>query len=151
MAGTGETFGEALAGFDPARPVLVLTHHDADGLSAGAIFARAFDRVGREVRVRILGRGENPWSEAIREEFAGAAVGGLIVADLGLREGAVLPGVPTIVDRPPRAHRASAGGAARSSPASAPTLSRPPACSPTVAPPGMVDVGRRGSGSPPWG
>ncbi len=102
MRTTGDTFGEALAGFAPAQPVLILTHNDADGLSAGALFARAFGRVGRAARVRILGRGENPWSEAIRDEFAGAeidgrTIGGLIVADLGLREGPVLPGVPTII------------------------------------------------------
>ena len=90
-------FAEAFAAFDPARPVLVLTHNDADGLSAGALFARCFNRLGRAWGIRILGRGENPWSEAMRAELAGLDIGGLIVADLGLREGAVKPGTPTIV------------------------------------------------------
>lgn len=90
-------FGEAFAAFDAAKPVLVFTHNDADGLSSGALFARALARAGRAFTLRIFGRGENPWSAATRDEFAGADVGGLIVADLGLREGAVLPGVPTVV------------------------------------------------------
>ncbi len=90
-------FAEAFASFAPDKPILILTHNDADGLSAGALFARAFDRLGRAWRVRILGRGENPWSQAMRAELADLDVGGLIVADLGLREGAVKPGTPTIV------------------------------------------------------
>ena len=90
-------FAEAFASFDASRPVLVLTHNDADGLAAGALFVRALDRVGRSVRVRVLGRGENPWSDAMRAELAGENVGGVIVADLGVRDGAPLPGTPTIV------------------------------------------------------
>ncbi len=86
----------AVARFQPGD-VLILTHNDADGLSAGALFARAFDRGGRSWQVRILGRGENPWSEVMRAELKGRDVGGLIVADLGLREGAVMPGTPTVV------------------------------------------------------
>ena len=90
-------FLAALGRFDPGKDTLILTHNDADGLSAGAIFARALDRAGRLRQVRILGRGENPWSDAMRAELASRDIGGLIVADLGLREGAILPGVPTIV------------------------------------------------------
>ena len=96
-AAQDKDFVEAFASFDPRRPILILTHNDADGLSAGAIFARTFDRLERAWRVRILGRGENPWSDSMRAELAGLDVGGLIVADLGLREGAILPGTPTVV------------------------------------------------------
>ena len=97
MASLENLFRGALAAFDADRPVLIMTHNDADGLSAGALFARMFGRLGRAHAVRLVGRGENPWSSAIREAYAGAAFGGLIVADLGLREGEVMPGVPTIV------------------------------------------------------
>ena len=90
-------FGTALATFGEGKPILILTHNDADGLSSGAIFARAFDRIGRAWRIRILGRGENPWSAALHAELAPLDVSGLIVADLGLREGAVKAGTPTIV------------------------------------------------------
>ncbi len=97
MAALENLFREAVAAFDADRPVLIMTHNDADGLSAGALFARMFGQLGQAHAVRLVGRGENPWSSAMREAYAGAAPGGLIVADLGLREGEVLPGVPTIV------------------------------------------------------
>jgi single-stranded-DNA-specific exonuclease len=47
--------------------------------------------------LRIVGKGEEPWSEAMRSELAERRPGGLIVADLGVREGALLPGTPTVV------------------------------------------------------
>ena len=92
-----QRFHQAFARFDPTRPVQVFTHNDADGLSAGALFARGFQRLGREFRMRVFGRGENPWSSETRDEFANSDFGGLIVADLGCRAGAVLTGVPTII------------------------------------------------------
>ena len=90
-------FQAAFERFDPGKVILILTHNDADGLSAGALFARAFERLGHQWQVRILGRGENPWSEAMRAELAGRDIGGLIVADLGARDGTLLPGTPTLV------------------------------------------------------
>ncbi|HEY8616507.1 hypothetical protein [Phenylobacterium sp.] len=87
----------ALKRFDPARPVLVLGHNDADGLSALAIFARAFECAGRPHQRRIVGRGESPWDAALRAEVARADPGGLVVCDLSLRDGTILPGVPTLV------------------------------------------------------
>lgn len=93
----GETFRAAVERFDPGRPPLVLGHFDADGLSALAIFARALKRCGRPADLRVVGRGENPWDEALRAELAERRPGGLIVADLGVREGALVPGVPTII------------------------------------------------------
>ena len=97
MTGPVNVFRGAMARFAAERPVLIMTHNDADGLTAGALFARMFERLGRAHAIRVVGRGETPWSPAIREEYTHAAFGGLIVADLGLREGEVLPGVPTIV------------------------------------------------------
>ena len=91
------SFGAAFVGFASDRPILILAHNDADGLSAAALFERALRRIERPCRTRILGRGENPWSAAIRAEFDGGAFGGLIVADLGVRDGDVLPGLPTII------------------------------------------------------
>ena len=90
-------FRAALEGFDPARPVLVLGHHDADGLSSSAILARALGRAGRRVEVRVLGRGENAWSAEMAAELRGRGMGGLIVADLGTRAEPPLPGMPTIL------------------------------------------------------
>jgi single-stranded-DNA-specific exonuclease len=78
-------------------PVLILGHNDADGLAASALLAHVFSRQGRPSHVRILGRGENPWSEDIRTELSNSPVGGLIVTDLGVREGDILEGIKTVV------------------------------------------------------
>ena len=92
-----QTFGTALTRLKLDAPVLILGHNDADGLSASALMARAFSRRVRPFQVRILGRGENPWSDALRTELCAISVGGLIVTDLGVREGEILPGVETVV------------------------------------------------------
>jgi single-stranded-DNA-specific exonuclease len=84
-----------VAEFGP-RP-LILGHFDADGLSAAAILQRALARAGFDPGVRIVGKGEQPWSDAITTELAERRPGGLIVVDLGVRAGALLPGTPTIV------------------------------------------------------
>lgn len=97
VAARRREFREALDAFDPARPVLVLSHHDADGLSAAAILARALERGGRQVRVRLLGRGENAWSPEMASELRAQDIGGLIVADLGTRAEPPLPGRATVL------------------------------------------------------
>jgi single-stranded-DNA-specific exonuclease len=92
-----EGFRAALERFDPSRPALILGHFDADGLSAVAILKRALDRAGRTADIRLVGKGENPWSPAIRAELEERRPGGLIVTDLGVREGAIADGVPTVL------------------------------------------------------
>lgn len=92
-----ERFGAALRTFDPVRPILILGHFDADGLSATAVLARTLRAAGRAAQVRIVGKGENPWSEAMAGELAQVEIGGLIVTDLGVRDGAIRPGTPAIV------------------------------------------------------
>lgn len=91
-----QRFAGALARFARDRPVLVLTHFDADGLSAAAILARALRASGRSAEVRVTGKGESPWSDAVRAEIAAAAPGGLIVTDLGIRADAIAD-VPTVL------------------------------------------------------
>ena len=86
-----------MEGFGRDRPPLILGHFDADGLSAVAVLARALERAGRPAEVRLVGKGENPWSSALRAELAERNPGGLIVTDLGVREGALAPGVPTVL------------------------------------------------------
>jgi len=93
----GQAFAAALAGMGPDRPILILGHFDADGLSGVAIMKRAVDRIGRTSEIRLVGRGENPWDEALRAEWRERAPAGLIVIDLGVREGALAPGVPTVL------------------------------------------------------
>lgn len=77
--------------------ILILGHFDADGLAASAIFKRSLDRSGRSSEVRIVGKGENPWSPSLREELEGRRPGGIIVTDLGVRVGHILPGTPTVI------------------------------------------------------
>lgn len=76
---------------------MILGHFDADGLSAVAILARALERAARPADIRIVGKGENPWSSSLRAELAHSPPGALIVADLGVREGSILPGVATVL------------------------------------------------------
>ena len=77
-----QTFREAVGRFRADIPVLILGHNDADGLSASALLARALGRSDCPVQIRILGRGETPWSDTMRTELSDAPVGGLIVTDL---------------------------------------------------------------------
>jgi len=92
-----QTFRTAMDRFRFDAPVLILGHNDADGLSASVLLARTLRQQARPHRVRILGRGENPWSDEMRTELSDAPVGGLIVTDLGVREGDLLPGTETVV------------------------------------------------------
>lgn len=92
-----DAFRAAIAGFDRAAPVLVLCHNDADGLSAGALFARAFTAAGWQVRTRVVGRGEGPGSDEMQAELAAVPAGGVVVTDLGVQPALPKPGVPTVI------------------------------------------------------
>ena len=93
----GAAFARAVSRFGLGAPA-VLCHDDADGLSAGAILARVFEAAGRgSVRPRVVGRGESAWSAAMRAELAASAPGGIVVTDLGVQAGAILPGVATVL------------------------------------------------------
>jgi single-stranded-DNA-specific exonuclease len=94
---TASTFARAIRAFDRTGPVWILGHNDADGLSATALFARAFVAAGWAVRTRIVGRGESPWSSAMRSELADEPAGGVVITDLGVRDTLPKPGVPTVV------------------------------------------------------
>ncbi|WP_206611598.1 DHH family phosphoesterase [Falsirhodobacter deserti] len=93
----GPAFRTALERFDPNRRPLILGHFDADGLSAAAILSQALHRAGMPADIRILGKGENPWSPALRQELEDSCPAGLIVTDLGVREGKIVPGLPTVL------------------------------------------------------
>lgn len=94
---TASAFATAVRGFDRGAPVWILGHNDADGLSATALFARGFAQAGWAVRTRIVGRGESPWSDAMRAELKGERAGGVVITDLGVRDALPMPGVPTVV------------------------------------------------------
>ncbi|WP_376089042.1 hypothetical protein ACE7GA_17245 [Roseomonas sp. CCTCC AB2023176] len=86
-------FRAGTASFDADRAPLVLCHHDADGLAAGAILARAFPGAA----TRVIGRGEGAWTDATAAEVQARAPGGLLVTDLGTRGDAIAAGVPTVI------------------------------------------------------
>lgn len=92
-----QAMADALAGFDPDRPIVVVCHFDADGLSAGAILVRALIAAGRIATPLMVGKAETPWSDEVRERIKAQKPGGLILADLGTRAAPVLPGCPALV------------------------------------------------------
>ena len=93
----GGALADALQACDPARPILVVCHFDADGLSAAAILVRALERAGRLAVPLVIGKGESPWDGEAGTRIAAARPGGLILADLGTRPDPVLPDCPTLV------------------------------------------------------
>ncbi|KHL26871.1 phosphoesterase [Croceibacterium mercuriale] len=86
-----------LAQVDPARPVAVAAHFDADGLSAAAILVQALRAAGRLAEPVIVGKTETPWDGTFAARLLALAPGGLVLADLGTRPAAVLPDMPTLV------------------------------------------------------
>ncbi len=88
---------DALDRFDRSRPVAVVSHFDADGLSAAAILVRALTRAGWAPVPLVVGKGETPWDADLAARIGAHAPGGLILADLGTRTEAVLPRCPTVV------------------------------------------------------
>lgn len=92
-----EAMQGALARFRRDRPVVVLSHFDADGLSAAALLVRALEQVGWRSRAETIGKGETPWDEAVAARLTTLEPGGLVLCDLGTRPEPVLPGCPTLV------------------------------------------------------
>ena len=78
--------------------VHVLCDSDADGLPAGALLVRALRTAGfAEVTAECRLKGESAWGADVLERLGRQSPGALIVADLGSRDGDLLPGVPTLL------------------------------------------------------
>ncbi|MFS0772978.1 phosphoesterase [Sphingomonas sp. 1P08PE] len=88
---------DALATFDRNGMIVVLSHFDADGLSAAAILVRALRLAGWRVEPVVVGKTGSPWEADTRSRIASMEPAGLIVADLGTRAEPVMPGCPTLV------------------------------------------------------
>lgn len=81
-----------------ATRMQILCDSDADGLPAGALLLRALRAAGfAEVSAEARRKGESAWGAEVLERLRGYAPGALIVADLGSRDGDLLPGVPTLL------------------------------------------------------
>lgn len=87
---------EAYAAFtsQATRPT-ALHDCDADGLSAGVIWQRTLERLGRQPQRLVTDRARNAWSEANRERLKETRPDRLFVLDLGCRSEPLLAGVPT--------------------------------------------------------
>jgi single-stranded-DNA-specific exonuclease len=87
----GATFRQWLEGTTGAP--LILGHFDADGLAAVAVLKRSL----KGASVRLVGKGENPWSPEMRAELDATRPPAIVATDLGVREGDILPGARTIL------------------------------------------------------
>ena len=88
---------DAVAAFRGSGPIVVVSHFDADGLSAAAILVRALQAAGKAVESFIIGKLESPWDRQVGQRIASQHPAGLVLADLGTRPDLVLPGCPTLV------------------------------------------------------
>lgn len=88
---------DALEQFGRTGPIVILSHFDADGLASAAILTRALEAGGYIAAPLVLGKAETPWDPEIGSRIAAHQPAGLVLADLGTRATAVLPGCPTLV------------------------------------------------------
>lgn len=76
--------------------VVALHDSDADGVTAGVVWQRAFERAGYAAVARVApDRLRDAWSESNRERVRAARPERLFVLDLGCRAEPVVAGVPT--------------------------------------------------------
>ncbi|MBD2465027.1 DHH family phosphoesterase [Oscillatoria sp. FACHB-1407] len=76
--------------------VVVIHDSDADGVTAGVVWQRAFERAGFEHVTRVIpDRERNAWTPANRERITAAKPDFLFVMDLGSQAEPILAGVPT--------------------------------------------------------
>jgi len=81
-----------------ASRVHIVCDSDGDGLPAGALLWHALVAAGYEQpSVECRRKGESAWGEEIRGRLAALSPDAVIVADLGSREGEILPGVPLLL------------------------------------------------------
>lgn len=78
-----------------ARTV-ALHDSDADGVTAGVVWQRAFERAGFKQALRVApDRERNPWTRANKERVRACSPESLFVLDLGSQEQSVIDNVPT--------------------------------------------------------
>jgi single-stranded-DNA-specific exonuclease len=78
--------------------VHIVCDSDADGLPAGALLVRMLRAAGfGEVTAEARRKGESAWGVDLLERARSHKPEALIVADLGSRDGELLPGVPTLL------------------------------------------------------
>ena len=97
IADCAARFRAFAAGLDAAP--LIACHDDADGLSSGALLARAWAGArGRAPEVRLVGRGQNAWDDDFAAEMAERRPPSLVIADLGQRERSPVAAPLAVID-----------------------------------------------------
>ena len=101
---SGESFMAWLASLPKGREALlyVVCDFDGDGLPAGALIMRALSAAGYSgVSGECRRKGESAWGPEIAERLklraASEGIDGLIVTDLGSRDGEILSGTPLLL------------------------------------------------------
>ena len=81
-----------------ATRVHIICDSDADGLPAGALLVRTLHAAGfAEVTAEPRRKGESAWGAELLDRARAHKPEALIVADLGSRDGDLLPGLPTLL------------------------------------------------------
>ncbi|MEP0912469.1 hypothetical protein NDI45_16255 [Leptolyngbya sp. GB1-A1] len=91
-----QAFQQFIQSCSKSDRLVTLHDSDADGLTAGVVWQRAFERMGFESVVRVVpDRERNAWTTANQQKVQAANPDRLFVMDLGSQDQAVIPGVPT--------------------------------------------------------
>ncbi len=91
-----QAFQEFIQPLAKSDRLVALHDSDADGLTAGVVWQRAFDRMGFESVIRVVpDRERNAWTAANQQKVREANPDRLFVMDLGSQDHQVIPGVPT--------------------------------------------------------
>jgi single-stranded-DNA-specific exonuclease len=96
LASAQQLFRAFVAQIPPSASVTAIYDSDADGVTAGVIWQRAFERAGfKQIQAVLPDRERNAWTAANRARVAATRPDFLFVLDLGSQPEAVLSGVPT--------------------------------------------------------
>ena len=90
---------DAFREWAPGPVPLVAADVDADGLSSAALLLRLWERLeGERPEHRLVGRGDNAWTDAFASEIARRAPARLVVADLGTAGRRVTEAPTAVID-----------------------------------------------------
>jgi single-stranded-DNA-specific exonuclease len=91
-----QAFDRFVAQISHSSRIVALHDSDADGVTAGVVWQKAFERAGFSAVQRVIpDRERNAWTETNRAIVASTNPAYLFVMDLGSRFEPVIPGIPT--------------------------------------------------------
>lgn len=96
LAEASRAFTEFVNALERDEQTVALHDSDADGVTAGVVWQRAFERLNFTKVKRVApDRERNAWTEANKERIRAEAPASLFVMDLGSQDEPLIPGVPT--------------------------------------------------------